>query len=240
MNNEFELPTEGVKIYSPEQGWQSAGQPQHQAQDVRPHSPNTLPEQAPEAMHEDQLEEVEENDAVMLAEDPSANEIESGASSQPYDEDLLDEEAPRYEEIARMRAERTIDDTPLPPALAMDQARAQAAQGEASALAQVGDSLNSLFLALQASAPGTDLTTRGPTWRDVADISRHMEECLSARQDALAQLATIERQIRDTREDLLETLRLLAAMEQQNLEAATVRANISALAANVISKRFTT
>ena len=240
MNNEFELPTEGVKIYSPEQGWQSAGQPQHQAQDVRPHAPNALPEQAPEEMQEDQLEEVQENDAVMLAEDPSANEIESGASLQPHDDDPLDEEAPRYEEIARMRAQRTIDDTPLPPALAMEQARAQAAQGEASALAQVGDSLNSLFLALQASAPGTDLTTRGPTWRDVADISRHMEECLSARQDALAQLATIERQIRDTREDLLETLRLLAAMEQQNLEAATVRANISALAANVISKRFTT
>ena len=39
---------------------------------------------------------------------------------------------------------------------------------------------------------------------------------------------------------LLVLLDRSASMEQQNLEAATVRANISALAANVISKRFTT
>jgi hypothetical protein len=243
MNNEFELPTEGVKIYSPEQGWQSAGQPQHEAQDVRPHDPDSPAEAASAQGLEEPLEEVRDEDTVLVAEDPSIPAVDAPTASARVTEARLDEpddDAPRYEEIARMRAERTIDDSPLPPALAADQARAQVAQGEAAALAQVGDSLNSLFLALQASAPGTDLTTRGPTWRDVADISRHMEECLSARQEALAQLANIERQIRDTREDLLETLRLLAAMEQQNLEAATVRANISALAANVISKRFTT
>ena len=251
MNNEFELPTEGVKIYSPEQGWQSAGQPQHEAQDVRPHGTDgtdgpdgPVSPAASAASFEEPVEEVRDDDTVLVAEDPSVQELEVAPAVSAYvNEERLseaDDDAPRYEEIARMRAERTIDDSPLPPALAADQARAQVAQGEAAALAQVGDSLNSLFLALQASAPGTDLTNRGPTWRDVADISRHMEECLSARQEALAQLANIERQIRDTREDLLETLRLLAAMEQQNLEAATVRANISALAANVISKRFTT
>jgi hypothetical protein len=251
MNNEFELPTEGVKIYSPEQGWQSAGQPQHEAQDVRPHGTDgtdrpdgPVSPAASAASFEEPVEEVRDDDTVLVAEDPSVQELEVAPAVSAYvNEERLpeaDDDGPRYEEIARMRAERTIDDSPLPPALAADQARAQVAQGEAAALAQVGDSLNSLFLALQASAPGTDLTNRGPSWRDVADISRHMEECLSARQEALAQLANIERQIRDTREDLLETLRLLAAMEQQNLEAATVRANISALAANVISKRFTT
>ena len=208
MNNEFELPTEGVKIYSPEQGWQSAGQPQHEAQDVRPHGTDSPAQAASAASFEEPVEEVRDDDAVLVAEDPSVQELDVPPTVSAYvnDERLAepDDDAPRYEEIARMRAERTIDDSPLPPALTADQARAQVAQGEAAALAQVGDSLNSLFLALQASAPGTDLTTRGPTWRDVADISRHMEECLSARQEALAQLANIERQIRDTREDLLE------------------------------------
>jgi len=230
MNNEFELPTEGVKIYSPDQGWQSAGQPPR-PDGVRPGERSDIEDVdlkhdsvEMETNHiEDDL--VEQSEAVLLADDPAVSVEET-------------DDEPRYEDLARLREHRTIDDNPLPPALAQDQARSQAAQSEAAALAQVGDSLNSLFLALQQSGSGGELATRGPNWRDVADISRHMEECLHERQEIIAKLAKVERQIRETRDDLLHTLKVLADMEQQNLEAATVRANISALAANVISKRF--
>jgi len=231
MNNEFELPTEGVKIYSPDQGWQSAGKPPR-TDGVRPGEQSDVEDvdlkDATEDAELEQLEDdlVEQSEAVLLAEDPAI-----------VVEEVTDD-APRYEDLARLREHRTIDNNPLPPALAQDQARSQAAQSEAAALAQVGDSLNSLFLALQQSSPGGELTTRGPNWRDVADISRHMEECLHERQAIIAKLAKVERQIRETRDDLLHTLKVLADMEQQNLEAATVRANISALAANVITKRF--
>ena len=230
MNNEFELPTEGVKIYSPDQGWQSAGKAP-KPDGMRPAEPSDVEDvdlkEGPDETDLDRLEDelVENSETVLLAEDAAIVAEESS------------EDPPRYEDLARLREHRTIDSDPLPPALAKDQARSQAAQSEAAALAQVGDSLNSLFLALQQTSGG-EVATRGPNWRDVADISRHMEECLHERQEIIAKLAKVERQIRETRDDLLHTLKVLADMEQQNLEAATVRANISALAANVISKRF--
>jgi hypothetical protein len=176
MSNEFELPTEGIKIYSPQKGWQD----QRQAVDSAPPSPSYFVEPEPEL----------EPDQIPAPDTPSRD---------------------------------------LPVQLAHDQA---------AALAQVGGSLHALFEALQQPLTPSNVIDAGPSWRDVADLSRFMEDRLAQREELLAQLKGLEDDIRRARGGLLEALDLLAAQEQRNLEAAQVRADVSAMAAKVIAKRF--
>lgn len=113
---------------------------------------------------------------------------------------------------------------------------------QVTALAQVGESLSSFFYALQTTPNGGDSNSRAnglqPQWRDVADLSRQLEQQVEARQAVLENLASIEREIRSTREDLMSLLALLADQERKNLEAASLRAQLSAMAANMLAQRF--
>jgi uncharacterized protein YeeX (DUF496 family) len=111
-------------------------------------------------------------------------------------------------------------------------------QGQAAALAKVGDSLDGLFTVIQRSTLANSLDGSAPSWRDVANISRHLEGRLNTRQELLKELTKVDREIRDTRDDLLLTLKALSEFEQQNLQAASMRASISSVAARVIAKRF--
>lgn len=111
-------------------------------------------------------------------------------------------------------------------------------QGQAAALAKVGDSLDGLFTVIQRSTLANSVDGSAPSWRDVANISRHLEGRLNTRQELLKELTKVDREIRDTRDDLLLTLKALSEFEQQNLQAASMRASISSMAARVIAKRF--
>lgn len=182
MSNEFELPTEGIKIYSPQKGWQDqpeAAQPPEE--DAR--------EQAP-AQHPHETESIE----------------------QPYSTSFSESTSPSQ--------------------------AVQLAHDQAAALAQVGGSLHALFEALQQPLVPANVIEAGPSWRDVAELSRFMEDRLAERDELLSRLKAIEDEIRRARGGLLEALDLLAAQEQRNLEAAQVRADVSAMAAKVIAQRF--
>jgi hypothetical protein len=111
-------------------------------------------------------------------------------------------------------------------------------QGQAAALAKVGDSLDGLFTVIQRSTLANTVDGSAPSWRDVANISRHLEGRLNTRQQLLKELSSVDREIRNTRDDLLVTLKALSDFEQQNLQAASMRASISSVAARVIAKRF--
>jgi len=179
MSNEFELPTEGIKIYSPQKGWQD--QPQTVEVESAPPSPE-------------------------------------GSEGQ--------EALPAW---GQRPSEAIPPASPHPVRLAHDQA---------AALAEVGGSLHALFEALQQPVLPANVIDSGPSWRDVADLSRFMEDRLAQREELLERLRDLEDEIRRARGGLLEALNLLAAQEQRNLEAAQVRADVSAMAAQVIAKRF--
>jgi hypothetical protein len=174
MSNEFELPTEGIKIYSPQKGWHD--QPNPGEQDNGPDQP-------------DQPPPPREQVSSFVQGEASGNQV-------------------------------------------------QLAHDQAAALAQVGGSLHALFEALQQPLLPANVIDAGPSWRDVADLSRFMEDRLAERDELLDRLKAIEDDIRRARGGLLEALDVLAAQEQRNLEAAQVRADVSAMAAKVIAKRF--
>lgn len=196
MSNEFELPTEGIKIYSPQKGWQD--QPQTLADE---------PAQSP--LPEPQWSE------------PPSSEPEW--SEPEWTEPQADE--PSY-----------TAEQPSPGQAAAHPVRL--AQDQAAALAEVGGSLHALFEALQQPLLPANVIDSGPSWRDVADLSRFMEDRLAEREELLTRLRGLEDEIRRARGGLLEALRLLAVQEQRNLEAAQVRADVSAMAAQVIAQRF--
>ncbi|NBT35073.1 MAG: hypothetical protein EBT03_05970 [Betaproteobacteria bacterium] len=198
MSNEFELPVEGIKIYSPEAGWRSG---------------DTAAEAAAQAS--------QTGAAPLAAEAPVA------PPPRPQEPSLASGSFGAALEAAASAVAEPID-IPL----------TYGAETQAAALAEVGDSLHGLFLALQSPASTGQMVDSGPSWRDVADLSRVLEDRLMARQSLIDQLSEVEGEIRQSREDLLGALRNLAHQEQRNLESATVRANISSLAANVIAKKF--
>ena len=185
MSNEFELPTEGIKIYSPQKGWHDQPDPGEQDDGLEPHSAR-----------------------------PSAPPDQSDQSAQPQEQaSPLDQDEASGNQV-------------------------QLAHDQAAALAQVGGSLHALFEALQQPLLPANVIDAGPSWRDVADLSRFMEDRLAQRDELLERLKAIEDDIRRARGGLLEALDVLAAQEQRNLEAAQVRADVSAMAAKVIAKRF--
>lgn len=283
MDNQFELPKEGVRIYNPDSGWQSGPEPSvmqepEEGSSGSVHSSGRVaPSQDPRDAHDPEY-------------DPEEDDEDEDASHQ--EASLLDEAAPNAEDSVRTQEEANDKvwaepvDTPIPmpaqvtpqaspsgfksrrsngqeriytvrqetpkpyprpPAAAPTEpseasatsgAAALVPQTQAAALARVGDSLDSLFSAIQRSTLGQAVEGSAPSWRDVANISRHLEDRLNTRQNLLRELHSVDREIRETREDLLLTLNALSEYEQQNLQAASMRASISAVAAKVIAKRF--
>ena len=102
----------------------------------------------------------------------------------------------------------------------------------------VGDALEHLFETLNKttsfSAP-SDV----PTWKEVAELSRQMEEKLDLRKEVLEKLSLLDEDIQDTRKELLKTLKALGKTENDKLSAATVRASVSAMAIDVLAKKLT-
>tara|TARA_Y100000589_G_scaffold306583_1_gene321450 strand:+ start:148 stop:678 length:531 start_codon:yes stop_codon:yes gene_type:complete len=103
----------------------------------------------------------------------------------------------------------------------------------------VGDALEQLFETLNKSTSPNSGTTDEPTWKDVAELSRQMEEKLDLRREVLEKLSLLDDDIQDTRKNLLQTLKALGKTENEKLSAATVRASVSAMAIDVLAKKLT-
>ena len=102
----------------------------------------------------------------------------------------------------------------------------------------VGDALEQLFETLNKTT-SFSASSDMPTWKEVAELSRQMEEKLDLRRDVLEKLSLLDEDIQDTRKSLLKTLKALGKTENDKLSAATVRASVSAMAIDVLAKKLT-
>ena len=103
----------------------------------------------------------------------------------------------------------------------------------------VGDALEQLFETLNKSTSGISNSENNPTWKDVAELSRQLEEKLDLRREVLAKLSLLDEDLQETRKTLLKTLKTLGKTENEKLSAATVRASVSAMAIDVLAKKLT-
>tara|TARA_A100001011_G_C14250385_1_gene817568 strand:- start:896 stop:1441 length:546 start_codon:yes stop_codon:yes gene_type:complete len=101
----------------------------------------------------------------------------------------------------------------------------------------VGDALEQLFDTLNNSS-SINSGEAQPTWRDVAELSRKLEEKLDTRKEILDQLAELDGELHATRKELLSTLKKLGQFENEQLSAATIRASVSAMAIEVLAKKL--
>ena len=102
----------------------------------------------------------------------------------------------------------------------------------------VGDALEQLFETLNKTT-NFSASSDMPTWKEVAELSRQMEEKLDLRREVLDKLSLLDEDIQDTRRSLLKTLKALGKTENDKLSAATVRASVSAMAIDVLAKKLT-
>ena len=102
----------------------------------------------------------------------------------------------------------------------------------------VGDALEQLFETLNKTT-SFSASSDMPTWKEVAELSRQMEEKLDLRREVLEKLSLLDDDIQDTRKSLLKTLKALGKTENDKLSAATVRASVSAMAIDVLAKKLT-
>ena len=102
----------------------------------------------------------------------------------------------------------------------------------------VGDALEQLFETLNNSS-SVNSPDAQPTWREVAELSRILEEKLDARKNLLDQLSILDEDLHSTRKKLLLTLKKLGKFENEQLSAATIRASVSAMAIEVLAKKLT-
>ena len=102
----------------------------------------------------------------------------------------------------------------------------------------VGDALEQLFETLNKTT-SFSASSDMPTWKEVAELSRQMEEKLDLRREVLEKLSLLDDDIQDTRKSLLKTLKALGKTENEKLSAATVRASVSAMAIDVLAKKLT-
>ena len=102
----------------------------------------------------------------------------------------------------------------------------------------VGDALEQLFETLNKTT-SFSASSDMPTWKEVAELSRQMEEKLDLRREVLEKLSLLDEDIQDTRRSLLKTLKALGKTENDKLSAATVRASVSAMAIDVLAKKLT-
>ena len=70
----------------------------------------------------------------------------------------------------------------------------------------VGDALEQLFETWNNSS-SISSPNANPTWRDVAELSRILEEKLDTRKNILDQLSIIDEDLHSTRKELLMTLK---------------------------------
>ena len=103
----------------------------------------------------------------------------------------------------------------------------------------VGDALEQLFETLNKSTNRISNPENSPTWKDVAELSRQLEEKLDLRRDVLEKLSLLDEDLQETRKILLKTLKTLGKTEHEKLSAATVRASVSAMAIDVLAKKLT-
>ena len=103
----------------------------------------------------------------------------------------------------------------------------------------VGDALEQLFETLNKSTSGISNPENSPTWKDVAELSRQLEEKLDLRREVLEKLSLLDEDLQETRKTLLKTLKTLGKTENEKLSAATVRASVSAMAIDVLAKKLT-
>ena len=286
MDNKFELPREGVRIYDPKSGWQAstnkpgagmdergrfepseheAEQNQDEPSDHEDHDHyEDEAHENEEALEERELDQQEANERKEEPHEAGLHEAHAYEASHTSDHDEVldprDDDLPKSYSEAQFQSQsqahspeafaaealRSLSDN-LSSAGALagysGPSRGKSAtglvpQGQAAALAKVGDSLDGLFTVIQRSTLANSVDGSAPSWRDVANISRHLEGRLNTRQELLKELTKVDREIRDTRDDLLVTLKALSEFEQQNLQAASMRASISSVAARVIAKRF--
>ena len=299
MDNQFELPKEGVRIYNPDSGWQTgpsapvtspvdptAGAPGLSSDTPTADHP-TLDMEDDRAPREDPADQTKEypteyakdkeyaegKSPAVEADAPLQQGAALSNSQTETSGDVQDLSAPAVstpmmggtgfrsrrnsnsERVYTARSEpfvssastgaaQTVKPYPRPPAIPQETSDIDEAanplvpQTQAAALARVGDSLDSLFTVIQRATVHQVVDGNAPSWRDVANISRHLEDRLNTRQHLLKELHAVDQEIRETRQDLLLTLNALSEYEQQNLQAASMRASISAVAAKVIAKRF--
>ena len=103
----------------------------------------------------------------------------------------------------------------------------------------VGDALEQLFETLNKATNRISNPENSPTWKDVAELSRQLEEKLDLRRDVLEKLSLLDEDLQETRKILLKTLKTLGKTENEKLSAATVRASVSAMAIDVLAKKLT-
>lgn len=276
MDNKFELPREGVRIYDPKSGWQDSAdksnraqttevidqEQQHddepdESQDIQSRDGHddqaddeTYDEHELDEEHHSELDQSFENEQEdqqdeSLDHDPYAEEIHEADPVNQAHAHFSDSQAHSPEDFAAEALRSLSDNLSSGGALAGyvgpsagKPVAGLVPQGQAAALAKVGDSLDGLFTVIQRSTLANTVDGSAPSWRDVANISRHLEGRLNTRQQLLKELSSVDREIRNTRDDLLVTLKALSEFEQQNLQAASMRASISSVAAGVIAKRF--
>ena len=110
--------------------------------------------------------------------------------------------------------------------------------GKPNNMVAVGDALEQLFDTLNSSSTISSAEAK-PTWKDVAELSRKLEEKLDSRKEILDKLSVLDEELNLTRKELLTTLKKLGKFENEQLSAATVRASVSAMAIEVLAKKLT-
>ncbi len=239
----LEIPSEGIRVFIPESGWSEL------EASLSPRSAPAPAEPVPEsvaslaqAMHGLGLEggraevgPAEVREAEVGQEMPMSSE--SGSMGQD-----------RVPEPAVFTSPRPVTETVLPEQVEAqiqrlgelaDRSVGVGSTKESAALVEVGEALSSFFHTLTGPHSGAGLVAaEGPSWRDVSHLTHQLDAQLRERSELAEQMTALERDIRTTRENLADLLRALAELERRNLDTASLRAQLSAMAADVISRRY--
>lgn len=108
------------------------------------------------------------------------------------------------------------------------------AQPEASGLSLVGESLERLFLMLEQ---GNDSGLH-QGWQEVVGLCKDIDAHTREKEEALMTLKALDSRISSAQSRLIGALDALAVRQRQEIEAAQIRAELSAAVSAAIQKKF--
>ncbi len=131
-------------------------------------------------------------------------------------------------------AEVSLADSASPPRGQDLAAAMSTAENLPSGLGVVGDSLERLFLMLeQRNENGLQ-----QGWQEIVGLCREIDEHSIQKEEMLRSLAMLESKIAASQSKLTSALDLLSQSQRKEVEAAKVRAELSAAVSSVIQKKF--
>lgn len=247
----LEIPSEGIRVFIPESGWselEASLAPRFAPAPAEP-VPESVASLA-QAMHGLGLEggraevgPAEVREAEVGQEMPMPMPTPMSSESESMEQDPVPEPAVFTSPRPAIQAEAVLPEQVEAQIQRLgelaDRSVGVGSTKESTALVEVGEALSSFFHTLTGPHSGAGLVAaEGPSWRDVSHLTHQLDAQLRERSELAEQMTALERDIRTTRENLADLLRALAELERQNLDTASLRAQLSAMAADVISRRY--